>query len=134
VSWFGACKTSRQMGRGKGAQLRKKARNQNSLLVQQQHHRFTQCHLSGQQLTPPCVMDELGTLFNKDAVLQALLNKTLPPSLSYITGVSVCACLCMCAPLCMCSCLHPLASAVSISTGVHTIVVNTADPLLSGQG
>jgi len=29
----------------------------------------------------------LGNLFNKDALVQALLNKTLPPSLSYITGV-----------------------------------------------
>eukprot|EP00983_Pelagomonas_calceolata_P092910 1157720-Pelagomonas_calceolata.AAC.2 len=56
--------------------------------------RFTQCHLSGQPLQPPCVVDELGNLFNKDALLQALLNKTLPPSLSYISGQCVMSVVC----------------------------------------
>lgn len=38
-------------------------------------------------LQPPCVVDELGTLFNKDAVVRALLNKAIPESLAYITGL-----------------------------------------------
>lgn len=33
--------------------------------------RWTTCQLSGMPLQPPCVADELGSLFNKDAVLQA---------------------------------------------------------------
>jgi hypothetical protein len=50
--------------------------------------RWTQCHLSGEPLTPPCVIDELGTLYNKDAVVSALLSKTMPePMSSYITGL-----------------------------------------------
>ena len=32
--------------------------------------RWTTCHLSGEPLAPPCVADELGNLYNKDAVLQ----------------------------------------------------------------
>ncbi len=49
--------------------------------------RWTRCHLSGADLSPPCVIDELGTLYNKDALLEALLKKTLPPQLAYITGL-----------------------------------------------
>ena len=32
--------------------------------------RWTTCHLSGLPLAPPCAADELGNLYNKDAVLQ----------------------------------------------------------------
>lgn len=32
--------------------------------------KWTMCQLTGQPLTPPCVVDELGNLFNKDAVIQ----------------------------------------------------------------
>jgi hypothetical protein len=32
--------------------------------------RWTTCQLSGMPLQPPCVADDLGSLFNKDAVLQ----------------------------------------------------------------
>ncbi len=32
--------------------------------------RWTTCQLSGMPLQPPCVADELGSLLNKDAVLQ----------------------------------------------------------------
>ena len=35
--------------------------------------RWTTCQLSGMPLQPPCVADELGSLFNKDAVLQVQL-------------------------------------------------------------
>ena len=36
--------------------------------------RWTTCQLSGMPLQPPCVADELGSLFNKDAVLQVGLG------------------------------------------------------------
>lgn len=32
--------------------------------------RWTTCQLTGMPLQPPCVCDELGSLFNKDAVIQ----------------------------------------------------------------
>lgn len=32
--------------------------------------RWTSCQLSGMPLQPPCVCDELGSLFNKEPVLQ----------------------------------------------------------------
>lgn len=44
--------------------------------------------MSGEALTPPCVIDELGTLYNKDAVVSALLNKNMPePMSSYLTSL-----------------------------------------------
>ncbi|KAL4440746.1 hypothetical protein ABPG77_000455 [Micractinium sp. CCAP 211/92] len=49
--------------------------------------RWTTCQLSGMPLQPPCVADELGSLFNKDAVLQALLNKSMPKPLAHITSL-----------------------------------------------
>ena len=47
--------------------------------------KWTQCNLSGEALQPPCVADELGNLYNKDAMVQALVTKSLPASLSYIS-------------------------------------------------
>ena len=44
----------------------------------------TRCQLSGQMLSPPVAADELGHLFNKDAVVAALLARTLPPDLAHI--------------------------------------------------
>lgn len=46
--------------------------------------KWTRCQLSGEPLSPPCVCDQLGSLFNKDAVISALLSKTLPDSLKHI--------------------------------------------------
>ena len=34
--------------------------------------KWTRCHLSGELLSPPCVADELGHLFNKDAIVSGL--------------------------------------------------------------
>ena len=34
--------------------------------------KWTRCHLSGDLLSPPCVADELGHLFNKDAIVSGL--------------------------------------------------------------
>lgn len=49
--------------------------------------KWTRCNLSGEPLQPPCVADELGNLYNKDAMVQALVTKSLPGSLSYITSL-----------------------------------------------
>lgn len=49
--------------------------------------RWTTCHLSGEPLNRPIVADELGNLFNKEAVLQALLSKSLPLGLKHIQGL-----------------------------------------------
>ncbi|GIL49086.1 hypothetical protein Vafri_5553 [Volvox africanus] len=49
--------------------------------------KWTRCHLSGEPLTPPCVVDDLGNLYNKDALIQRLLNKSIPPALAHISGL-----------------------------------------------
>eukprot|EP00882_Tetradesmus_deserticola_P019168 GHRQ01020618.1.p1 GENE.GHRQ01020618.1~~GHRQ01020618.1.p1 ORF type:complete len:201 (+),score=93.78 GHRQ01020618.1:185-787(+) len=49
--------------------------------------RSTRCRLSGERLAPPCVADELGSLFNKEALVHALLNKTLPAALCHISSL-----------------------------------------------
>ncbi|PNH09106.1 hypothetical protein TSOC_004289 [Tetrabaena socialis] len=49
--------------------------------------RWTRCHVSGEPLSPPCVADDLGNLYNKDALIQRLLDKSLPPALAHITGL-----------------------------------------------
>lgn len=49
--------------------------------------RWTTCRLSGMPLNPPCVMDELGNLYNKEAIVQALLAKAIPPGIGYLTGL-----------------------------------------------
>ena len=55
--------------------------------------KWTRCQLSGEPLHPPCVSDELGHLFNKDAVVNALMERTVPPALAHISRQdSVCAC------------------------------------------
>lgn len=49
--------------------------------------KWTTCHLSGEPLSPPCCADELGNLYNKDAVVRALVSKTVPKFLPHITGL-----------------------------------------------
>ncbi|CAD7695046.1 unnamed protein product, partial [Ostreobium quekettii] len=49
--------------------------------------RWSCCQLSGEPLGAPCVCDELGTLFNKEAILKGLVHKSLPPSLGHITSL-----------------------------------------------
>lgn len=49
--------------------------------------RCTRCRLSNERLAPPCAIDELGSLYNKEAVVHALLHKTLPPALGHITSL-----------------------------------------------
>lgn len=54
--------------------------------VEQRLSLFTTCRVSGEPLHPPCVCDDLGSLFNKDAVLTALISKSVPKSLAHITS------------------------------------------------
>lgn len=49
--------------------------------------RWTACRLSALPLAPPCVADELGNLYNKEAVVQALLAKSIPRSLGHISSM-----------------------------------------------
>ena len=49
--------------------------------------RWTTCQLSGERLAPPVVADELGALFNKDALLAALMAHSLPPALAHISSL-----------------------------------------------
>lgn len=49
--------------------------------------RFTCCALSGEPLAAPAVADRLGNLFNKEALVEALLHKRLPKALSHIRGL-----------------------------------------------
>ncbi|KAK9845759.1 hypothetical protein WJX81_001680 [Elliptochloris bilobata] len=49
--------------------------------------RWTTCQLSGERLAPPVVADELGHLYNKDAVVGALIAKALPPGLAHISSL-----------------------------------------------
>jgi len=46
--------------------------------------KWTRCQLSGEPLTPPCVADELGRLFNKDAVV-AGESETWPAQIDVAT-------------------------------------------------
>ncbi|XP_062233444.1 uncharacterized protein LOC133930739 [Phragmites australis] len=49
--------------------------------------RFTCCALSGEPLAAPAVADRLGNLFNKVALVEALIHKRLPKALSHIRGL-----------------------------------------------
>ncbi|KAL3684524.1 hypothetical protein R1sor_002546 [Riccia sorocarpa] len=44
----------------------------------------TRCTLSAEALKPPCVIDFLGNLYNKEAVVHALLTKSVPKKLKHI--------------------------------------------------
>ena len=54
--------------------------------AEQKLAQYTTCRLSGEPLSPPCVCDELGGLYNKDALLSALLSKSIPKGLPHITS------------------------------------------------
>ncbi|KAF8776011.1 hypothetical protein HU200_003974 [Digitaria exilis] len=49
--------------------------------------RFTCCALSGEPLAAPAVADRLGNLYNKEALVEALLHKRLPKELAHIRGL-----------------------------------------------
>lgn len=45
------------------------------------------CALSNEPLREPCVIDRLGNVFNKEALVEALLGKKLPKEFGYIKGL-----------------------------------------------
>lgn len=56
---------------------------------QQQIIRTHHCALSGERLTEPIVACELGSMYNKEAVISALLDRTLNVKFNYIRGLKV---------------------------------------------
>lgn len=49
--------------------------------------RWTTCALSSEPLKAPIVIDRLGNLFNKETLIQALINKRIPKEFSHIRGL-----------------------------------------------
>ncbi|KDO25031.1 hypothetical protein SPRG_09760 [Saprolegnia parasitica CBS 223.65] len=49
--------------------------------------RTTMCALTDEPLAAPIVADKLGNLFNKASLIERLLERTLPPELSYIRSM-----------------------------------------------
>ncbi|XP_074294293.1 uncharacterized protein LOC141622133 [Silene latifolia] len=49
--------------------------------------KWTTCALSYEPLKPPCVVDRLGNVFNKEALVKALLGKNLPEGFRHIKGL-----------------------------------------------
>ncbi|OVA10310.1 Protein of unknown function DUF602 [Macleaya cordata] len=49
--------------------------------------RWTTCSLSFEPLKPPCVIDRIGNLFNKEPLVEALLGKKLPKEFGHIKGL-----------------------------------------------
>ena len=45
-----------------------------------------------ERLSPPCVCDDLGNLFNKERLVEVLLAKQLPVMFSHIRGLKVLYC------------------------------------------
>lgn len=54
---------------------------------EQRLSRFMNCALSNEPLKHPIVVDYLGNLFNKQALVEALLTKKLPKAFSHIKGL-----------------------------------------------
>ncbi|KAF8102544.1 hypothetical protein N665_0198s0244 [Sinapis alba] len=54
---------------------------------EQRLSKWLNCALSNEPLAEPCVVDRLGNLFNKEALVNALLSKKLPKQFSYIKGL-----------------------------------------------
>lgn len=49
--------------------------------------KWSRCTLSSEALKPPCVVDLLGNLYNKEALVASLLGKSLPKELKHIKGL-----------------------------------------------
>ncbi|KAL5840019.1 hypothetical protein ACOSQ4_012627 [Xanthoceras sorbifolium] len=49
--------------------------------------KWLNCALSNEPLREPCVIDKLGNIFNKEALVHALLSKSLPNGFGYIRGL-----------------------------------------------
>ncbi|CAM8979808.1 unnamed protein product [Rhodiola kirilowii] len=54
---------------------------------EQRLSKWTTCALSSELLKPPCVVDKLGNLFNKQALVEALIGKKLPKAFGHVKGL-----------------------------------------------
>lgn len=54
---------------------------------EQRLSKWLHCALSNEPLREPCVIDKLGNVFNKEALVEALLGKKLPKAFSHIKGL-----------------------------------------------
>ncbi|XP_057425710.1 uncharacterized protein LOC130719084, partial [Lotus japonicus] len=54
---------------------------------EQRLSKWQNCALSNEPLREPCVIDKLGNIFNKEALVEALLGKKLPKEFGYIKGL-----------------------------------------------
>ncbi|GAB2289109.1 hypothetical protein Dimus_023411 [Dionaea muscipula] len=54
---------------------------------EQRLSKWTNCALSFEPLKPPCVIDRLGNVFNKEALVRSLIGKNLPKEFSHIKGL-----------------------------------------------
>ncbi|KDP38661.1 hypothetical protein JCGZ_04014 [Jatropha curcas] len=54
---------------------------------EQRLSKWLNCALSNEPLTQPCVIDKLGNVFNKEALVEALIGKKLPKEFGYIRGL-----------------------------------------------
>ncbi|KAJ0578414.1 putative replication termination factor 2 [Helianthus annuus] len=54
---------------------------------EQRLSKWLNCALSNEPLKRPIVVDYLGNVFNKQALVEALLNKNLPKAFGYIKGL-----------------------------------------------
>ena len=48
---------------------------------------WTHCSLTKERLSEPICCDDLGNLYNKSSLIESMLNKTMPKSLSYIKKI-----------------------------------------------
>lgn len=54
---------------------------------EQRLSKFLNCALSNEPLKDPCVVDLLGNVFNKEALVEALLGKKVPKAFGHIKGL-----------------------------------------------
>ncbi|KAL1548955.1 replication termination factor 2 [Salvia divinorum] len=54
---------------------------------EQRLSKWVNCSLSNEPLRPPVVIDALGNFFNKEALVEALLKKSMPKQFWYIKGL-----------------------------------------------
>ncbi|KAJ8768238.1 hypothetical protein K2173_021178 [Erythroxylum novogranatense] len=54
---------------------------------EQRLSKWLNCALSNEPLAEPCVIDRLGNVFNKEALVEALIGKKLPKGFGYIKGL-----------------------------------------------
>ncbi|KAJ7955618.1 Protein RTF2-like [Quillaja saponaria] len=54
---------------------------------EQRLSKWMNCALSNEPLREPCVVDRLGNIFNKEALVEALLGKKLPKEFGHIKGL-----------------------------------------------